>query len=212
MVMVMVVMVQPGQASRRAGRVLVMVVQPEHEAGRGGIPVMVARRRVQLAAPRGHGVQLAAAADSVVAADAAATAAADADVTDDVTAAATQRAQRRLPWCRDRGVGVAAGRAACPVAGAGHCPSVFVRRHHRDVFRAHRRRPIRRVRQRACAVLRTVGRRCGAIVRYWRGINVGGKNAEKSVDSQFVETIVSWRYDNVILFLILLLLLLIFFF
>lgn len=145
MMVMVVVMVQPGQAAGRPVVLLMVVVQPEHEAGRGGVPVMVAGRRVQLAAPRGHGVQFA-------------TAAATDDVTSDVTAAAAvtdianvaERAQRGLPRCRDRDVRVAAGRAARPVAGAGHRPSVFFRRHHRDAFRAHRR-PIR-VRQRAFAL------------------------------------------------------------
>lgn len=132
MVVVMMVMVQTGQAGRPG--VLRVMVQAEHQAGRSGVPVMViGRRRVQLAAPRGHRVQIATAS---AAAAASATGAA-------VTAA--QRAQRGLPRCRDHGVRIAAGRAARPVANAGHRPSVFFRGHHRDAFRAHR--PIHSVRQ-----------------------------------------------------------------
>lgn len=169
MVVVMVMMVQSGG---RAG-FLVMVVQAKHEAGRGGVPVMVARRRVQLAAPRGHRVQLAAAVATAVTAVT--------DVTDIADDATTQRAQRWLPRGRDRGVGVgvAAGRAARPVAGAGHRPSVFFRRHHRDAFRAHRR-PVR-VRQLACALC-PVGWRCFAYARvaYASIVNVAVEGACRS--------------------------------
>lgn len=143
-----------------------VVVQAEHEAGRCGVPVMVARRRVQFAAPRGHGVQFAA--TTAVAADDATAAVTDIADNDAAAAATTaaQRAQRWLPRCRDRGVSVAAGRAARPVAGAGHRPSVFFRRHHRDAFRAHRR-PIR-VRQRACAICTIGWRVCGPRTRVQR--------------------------------------------
>lgn len=168
MVMMVVMVMEPGHAAGRAGVLVMVMVQAEHEARGRGVPVMVAGRGVQFAAPRGHGVELAAAAAADHVADAAdaatvtavtaVTAVTDvADVADDAAAAAAQRAQRRLPRCRDRGVGVAAGRAARPVAGAGHRPSVVFRRHHRDAFRAHCSRPaVRSVRQRACSV-RTAG-------------------------------------------------------
>lgn len=78
--MVVVVMVESGPGVLE----LVLVVQPEHEAGRGRVPMMVAGRRgVQFSAPRGNRIQFTAAADA--AADAAAVADADAAA---VTAAA----------------------------------------------------------------------------------------------------------------------------
>lgn len=122
---------------------------------------MVTGRGVQFTSPRGYGIQFSTAVtDAVTAASVTTDVAADVTA-DDAATAAAQRAERRLPRCRDRGVGIAAGRAARPVAGAGHRPSVFFRRHHRDAVRAHRR-PIRRVRQLACAIC-TIRCGCGRV-------------------------------------------------
>lgn len=171
-----------------------MVMEAEHEAGGRGVPVVVAWRGVQLAAPCGHGVEFTVTVSTVAAVVAVTVAdvthAADADT-------ATQSAQRGLPRRGDRGIGVAAGRAARPVAGAGHRPSVhLVRGHHRDAFRAHSRSI--RVRQRACAQRTTCRRdmyfdrasplytKCRAARRTRRGVGRSKRINNKRVVRSYV--------------------------